>query len=221
MNMSRTKFVLLLIPVILLSGCYLQKTNSNRIATSIHAGYNKGGIVENTMSEHFEADAFTGATYKGYNAGLRLRYNAGRSIYAETGVDFMVNNQEFAFNDPAAGFMGSREIQTRQLMAPFLIVIHPGINLDFFNLRAGYNLQYNFLNVTDLGVLPDYSCKKMSQGVILGFEISPFNFRNGSRAGLLFECYRGSRIYSDHFNLPENEMPGSSFFRIALIYHMY
>ncbi|MGF1585488.1 MAG: hypothetical protein ACFCUM_09225 [Bacteroidales bacterium] len=68
--------------------------------------------------------------------------------------------------------------------------------------------------------LPDNNSNLFSGGVTVGLSAFPFSFDNGARLGLFIDGYRGSQIYKDYYNQPEFEIPGSSYGRIGIVYHL-
>jgi hypothetical protein len=202
------------------------QTVQSRPVWSIQAGLNKGGIVENTnMNDIADAaiDAFSGATRTGFNAGVSGTLPL-KAIALETGLGFMQNHQSFSWADETKGFMGSHDLRVNQLMLPTTV------NFMFFRkqqpdgmmqVKLGHLLQHNLVSANNLqGTIPEYSISKWSNGLVLGITLTPFRLRNGSRAGFFAEAYRGTQIYEDAYNLPEFEVPGSSFVKYGLIYRI-
>jgi hypothetical protein len=135
----------------------------------------------------------------------------------------MFSKQVFSYQDPANGYTGNRNIGMSQFMVPltynftFLKKKRPG---GLFQLKLGMMFQYNMLSLDDNGsLLPDYHVNRLSNGMILGFETTPFRLENGSRIGFYADLYRGTQIYEDFYNQSAFEMPGSSFFKAGIIYH--
>ena len=119
--------------------------------------------------------------------------------------------------------MGKREFATHQAMIPFTWNIHLMRRNDargVLQIRFGVLIQVNsMVAISDHGTsLPGYKMNPFSAGATLGFSVYPMTFSNGARLGLLLEGYRGSRIYEDHYNKAEFEMPGSSFVRFGISY---
>jgi hypothetical protein len=199
--------------------------NRRKVQYSILAGVNKGGIVENTdlsLVAGSDLDAFTGATRTGFHAGARIFIPAGKHS-AETGVEYMLNRQTFQFNDPENGFMGKREFATHQAMVPFTWNAHllrRKDNKGILMLKLGALIQVNsMVAISDHGTsLPGYKMNPFSAGATLGLSVYPMALSNGASLGLYLEGYRGSRIYEDHYNKAEFEIPGSSFVRFGISY---
>ena len=195
------------------------------ITYSVHAGTNKGGIVENTdmnLIDGAGVDAFTGATKRGVNAGGRVSFPVGRNA-AETGMDLMINHQSFSYNDPVNGYQGSRDLNTRQMVVPLTYnfrLFRSNIAGGLVHLKIGGVFQFNSVNIkgNSMDNLPGYSINRYSGGVTIGGTIFPFSFANGARLGFYADGYRGSRIYEDFYNRPEFEIPGSSYTRFGVIY---
>jgi hypothetical protein len=191
---------------------------------SLQAGYNKGGMTENTNMADIEGagiDAFSGATRSGFNLGARIAYPL-RSIALEAGLDFMNNGQTFTWNDPASGYIGTRNFSTNQILIPTTI------NFGLFNrkqrngliqIKLGHLLQYNMVSMrNESGNLPNYTINKWSNGLVFGIASTPFQLHNGARAGLFIEAYRGGQVFEDPYNLSSFEIPGSSFVKIGIVY---
>lgn len=187
------------------------------------AGFNTGGIVENTNKKDFAnapVDAFTGATKLGYNVGTHVLIPVWKHAL-ETGVDYMINNQTFTYKHPEIGYMGERTISTSQFMIPFMASFsmckknNPEGNLQ---LKFGYVAQYNILSVSDQGLLPDYSVNHFSGGFGFGISATPWKFKNGARMGFYVDLYRGTQIYKDFYNQSSFKMPGSSYGKFGIIY---
>jgi len=216
--------------VVLIKGCSgIQHTNESpkgiNPILSIHGGLNKGGIVENTDMEVVagaEADAFSGATRTGFNAGVRATLTVGKNAL-ETGIDYMMNSQTFIYNDDINRFHGKRDINTYQFILPVTWNLRLFRNYHpegLIHVKFGGALQFNqLLAVTNHSLeLPDKSSNIFSGGGTLGLNIFPVNFDNGARLGLYFDLYRGSQIYIDYYNQPEFEVPGSSYRRFGIVY---
>ena len=145
--------------------------------------------------------------------------NAGL-LSLETGLDFASQGQTFHYHDPQAGWVGSRQLLTRQWMLPLtlnLAILRRHSPEGLLMLRGGYNLQYNMLQIKCQGVLPDYSTHPFSRGLLLGVETTPVCLGQNYRAGFYLEAYRGSRIFTDPFNPMDSEIPGSSFVRAGIV----
>jgi hypothetical protein len=197
---------------------------TNKFTYSLQAGFNKGGMTENTNMADIPGagiDAFSGATRSGFNAGARVSYPI-KSFALEAGLDFMNNGQTFTWNDPISGYAGSRDFSTNQLMIPTTInigVFKKSYKDGLVQFKLGHLLQYNLVSVkNESGLLPDYAIKKWSNGFTFGIATTPFQLSNGARLGLFLEAYRGSQIFEDQYNLSSFEMPGSSFAKFGVIY---
>jgi len=200
----------------------------------LQAGINHGGIIENTdlsvddvdaysgATEKVEADAFTGATKLGANAGVHILFPV-RKNYIETGIDFMFSNQTLNYNDDVNGYFGKREIGTSQFLVPVtynLGLIRKRYSEGLFQIKLGYVLQYNIFNISDNGnSLPEYSTKDFSSGIAFGFATTPFTLANGSKIGLYLDLYRGSPMYDDFYNGDNFDMRGSGYLKVGIIYH--
>ena len=160
----------------------------------------------------------------GYNAGAHVMVPVGKHSL-ETGLDYLYSPQTFTYNDPANQYYGTRDINTSQIALP--ITFNLGINRHkfddgLFQLKLGYLIQRNFVDVTDhTSTLPQYEVKDWSHGFTFGFNVVPFVFQNNNRLGFSLEFYRGSQIYEDVYNDSSFEMPGSSFTRLGCFYRIY
>ena len=191
----------------------------------LQAGINNGGIVENTdftSKPNVPIDALTGATKRvGFNLGAHILLPIKKNAI-ETGIDYMYNGQSFTFNDQTYNYLAIRQIAISQLMLP--ITFNIGLfrikeNKPLFYLKVGYVFQYNLLNVTDNGQqLPAYTYIHWSNGPTLGISTTPFQLKNGASIGIYMDAYRGSKIYDDIYNSNDYKMPGSSYFKLGLIY---
>lgn len=192
----------------------------------VQIGTNHGGIVENkdlTELENIEPDAFTGATKMGVNAGVHTLLPV-RKNYIEVGLDYMLNQQTFNFADEENNFSGTRKVSTSQFLFPVTYnigVIRKKYEEGLFQVKLGYTFQYNLFDVNDRGnSLPEYTSNNFSSGLALGFSTTAFKLNNGSSLGLYLDLYRGSQIYDDFYNRNTFEMPGSSYFKAGIIYHL-
>ena len=193
----------------------------------IQGGINKGGIVENndfSSTPNVQVDAFTGASRSvGGNVGahvvLPLKHNA-----FETGIDYMYNGQSFNFYNPSHQYLGTRDIGTSQFMLPLTFNIglfRHSNRKPLLYLKLGYVIQYNLLNVNDSEQnLPVYSYNRFSQGATLGLSTLPFQLKDGSVFGFFLDLYRGSKIYNDMYNSDVYKTPGSSYYKLGLIYQL-
>ncbi len=212
---------------LLLLGCSTTSVTSEqkwRPTYRIQAGMNKGGITENTdltVIPDTEVDAYSGATRNGGNIGARVILPVKRNAI-ETGVDYMFNSQTFTYNNGINGFVGERKLNVSQIMVPvtFSIGIFRKNHAEgLFQLKFGYVAQFNIFGISNgSGTLPAYSTKAFSNGAIFGISSTPFNLSNGAKLGFYVEGYRGTRAYEDFYNMPEFEMPGTSFMKYGVIY---
>ena len=193
----------------------------------LQVGINNGGIVENSdfsSTPNVQADAFSGATRTvGGNIGTHIVLPMKLNAF-ETGIDYMYNGQSFNFYNPSHEYLGTRAIGTSQFMVPitYNIGLFRQTNLKpLFYLKLGYVLQYNLLHVDDSEQnLPSYSSNLFSQGVTVGLSTLPFHFRNGAAVGVYLDVYRGSKIYNDIYNSDIYTVPGSSYYKLGLIYQL-
>ena len=214
---------------IIISSCSTSQDTprNNSLRFSIQAGSNKGGITENTditevPGAETSADAFSGATNYGFNAGIHvnkpLRFNQ-----VESGVDYMYNSQTFTYNDAVNNFSGVRELKVSQIMIPltynFVLFRNLFPNADI-QLKLGYTGQINFVSESSNGTLPDFTIKPLSNGATLGISAFPVQFKNGSKLGFYFDGYRGTQVYEDCYNQTSFKMPGSSFIKLGLKYQL-
>ncbi len=181
---------------VLINSCSTSQQTSaeKRLRLSVQAGTNIGGITENTdmtvvPGAESTVDAFSGATNKGFNAGAHinkpLKYNQ-----VETGIDYMYNQQTFAYNDVVNNYAGVRELNVSQLMIPltynFVLFRKLFPNADI-QIKLGYTGQLNFISVSSKGNVPEYSINPWSNGGTFGISAFPFQFRNGSKVGVYFD----------------------------------
>lgn len=210
-------------------GCTVTEKSQRGLKYSVQAGLNKGGITENTdltivpnaqATPESTVDAFSGATRLGGNVGFHvskpLRYGQ-----LESGVDYMYNHQTFSFADQGNMLIGVRQFHVNQLMLPLtynFVLFKRLLPASELQLRVGYLGQLNLISTTGIGMLPVYSLKTWSNGATLGLSAHLIQFGNGSKLGLFVDGYRGSRIYTDHYNQESFEMPGSSFVKFGFKY---
>ncbi len=191
---------------------------------SVRMGINKGGIVENTdfsELETAEVDAYTGATSTGIHAGAHAEMPLFINSL-ETGIDYMYNSQTFNYDDERNNFSGDRKLGVSQFMLPVTYnfgLFRNELDEHLFSLKIGFMFQYNLLNVTNTGLLPDYSYNRFSNGPVFGLETIPIVLNNGSKLGFYCNFYRGSQLYKDFYNKPEFDTPGSAFFRAGISYY--
>ncbi len=221
--MKKMKYKFYPIPGILIVFILNSCSTFKNLSYTVQAGINKGGITENTdltilPGNAVEVDAFTGATKTGFNAGLRTTKTFNRT-QLETGVDYMLNNQTFSYNDAVNNFNGNRKLAVSQLMVPLtwnILLLKNYLPRQELKVKVGVVGQYNSIAVIDTGVLPEYSINPFSAGATLGFAAYPVVLSNGNKVGFFVEGYRGSRIYKDFYNQEEFEMPGSSFAKFGI-----
>lgn len=221
-------FSVLLIFILINSCSSTSQTSTDRnIKFSVQAGANMGGIVENTdmsvvpnvlVPPEATVNAFTGATRTGVNIGVRFNQPLRRNEI-ETGIDFMFNSQEFNYIDAGNHFIGVRQLNVSQFMIPLTYNFVLSRKADI-QLKIGYLAQFNLVGTEGVGMLPDYTIKKLSSGPTLGISALPFVFRNGSKLGFYVDIYRGSQIYEDYYNQSTFEMPGSSFVKVGFKYQL-
>lgn len=226
--MKMKKNWIIIVSAILISGCRTSDINKGQTGKwapkyQIEMGANKGGIIENTdfaLLPEVSPDAFSGATKTGGNigihTGLPLRHNA-----VQLGLVYMYNQQTFIYNDVINNHFGERKLDVSQVMLPttFNIGLFRKSNPQgLFQLKFGHVLQYNLIGITKAtNLLPNYSCNRWSNGVTFGISTIPFSLKNGMKLGAYFNIYRGSQIFTDFYNQPRFEMPGSSFLSYGIV----
>jgi hypothetical protein len=85
-------------------------------------------------------------------------------------------------------------------------------------VKLGVAGQVNFVDATHEGHLPAYDVNRWSNGFTFGVSAYPFRFKNNHKLGFYLDGYRGTQIYEDYYNLPEYEVPGSSYMKFGLRY---
>jgi hypothetical protein len=188
----------------------------------IYAGQSKGGIIENTKMEEVEnavPDAFTGATYFGGNAGVHYEYNLNRSSF-EAGIDAIMNNQKFTYNDAINHYYGERNIVSTQIRMPvtynFTVLRYRELD-HLMQLKLGLSPAYIMYSVNESGTsLPDYSVKHLTVGPIFGITIIPLKFRNGAQLGISFDVSRSGKVYDDFYQ--KGDIPGLSYRTFSILY---
>lgn len=215
--------------ILLLYSCSATQHVRKNAKLSLQAGVNSGGIVENTdlsvvpnaqPTPESTVDAYSGATRMGGNVGVRVNIPV-KSNEIETGLDYMLNSQEFTYADQGNHFIGVRNLSVSQLMIPVtynITLFRRAMPSAELQLRLGYVAQFNSVKSKGTGLLPDYQVIPFSQGATLGVSAYLISFPNGNKLGIFADAYRGSQIYKDHYNQPQFEMPGSSFARFGLRY---
>jgi hypothetical protein len=226
--MKKILILLCLSNILLFAGCISQKSASKEVkykpGFKFQTGINKGGIIENTDLEQIpdtEADAYSGATRKGFSAGAKVLFPIKRNAI-ETGIDYMYSDQTFTYQDNVNGYNGKRELGTSQFMVPLTYNIglfRKKYEEGLFTFKLGYLIQFSSVNINNVtGNLPGYKLMKFSRGFTTGLATSPFHFKNGLKLGFYIDFYRGSRIYEDFYNQKEYEMPGTSFIKYGISY---
>lgn len=217
--------------LLIISACAVTDKNHQGVKFCVQAGANKGGITENTdmtvvpgaeVPPEATVDAFSGATHTGINAGIHvnkpLKYNQ-----AESGIDYMYNQQTFTYVDAGNRYIGVREFKVSQIMIPltynFVLFRKLAPKADI-QIKLGYTGQLNFVSVSSTGILPDYTIKPWSNGVTFGFSAFPVQFKNGNKLGFYLDAYRGTQVYEDYYNQTSFDMPGSSFIKFGLKYQL-
>jgi hypothetical protein len=210
--------------ILLLSGCsssgHLEKASPSFKA---YLGASHGGIIENTdlsLLESSPPDAYSGATKVGFNAGIHYEYPL-QHISLETGIDGFLNSQTLSYQDDFAGFHGTRDLMVSQLRIPVIL------NLSFLKkkqengiiqLRLGLSPGFCFYGVDDHSeTLPSYDKHVFTIGPLLGTDIIPLRFENGSELGISLELFRSiQEVYTDYYQL--GETPGLSYLKFGLVY---
>lgn len=211
--------------IILIQSCVLPEKGTPHPQISIQGGAGKGGIVENTDLKAVlpgipAVDAFTGATRTGINLGVHLHQPLWRNEF-ETGIEYMHSYQTFFYNDAVNMHIGARHLDLHQVMFPLtynVLLLKKQLPEHKMRLKVGYLLQNNTAMVFGLGLLPEYSLNKWSGGAVFGASADLIRFRKGGGLGIYFDCYRGSRVYTDFYNRADHEMPGTAFFRYGIRY---
>jgi len=220
--------LLIIIFTSLISSCITQEgvKQSKKISLSVQVGSNKGGITENTdivNTNNVSPDAFSGATNtqkSGVNAGLHFLFPLKRNKI-ETSIDIMLNQQRFRYSDLLNLYSGERNIEITQIMLPLTYnfdIFRNKSNQGLLQIKLGGILQYNYLDVSNKGILPEYEYNRLSGGFTLGFRLLPFKFKNDRILGLYVDAYRGTQIYKDFYNKSSFEMPGSSFSKVGVFF---
>ncbi len=196
-----TRFVtLVLLPVfvsalLLLAGCSGGKTLTPKITKYTGATY--GGIIEDT-----EVDAISSATYPRIGTGVRGEFQLANQTF-ETGIGWNWLAQEFEYNDPAAGFVGTRTLGYHQLRVPLTW------NIPLFKDARGRAPLIFKLGVSGgatLGAcirnssnLPNYDFTTLDAGLQAGMAVFPFQWNRKKDIGMLIEFYRGTSIFEDAY----------------------
>lgn len=199
--------------------------NNQSPVFSLNAGYNKGGVVENTdmsaMNNDLAVDACTGATLPGAHIGGHVKIPVGKNSF-ESGLDLMLNKQTLHYNDDINNYQGERRFLTEQILFPVnynIGLFRNKYDQGLFQLKLGYVFQINHIQIThESGELPAFRYSNYSNGPYIGLSTIPWQLENGNHLGMYMDVYRGSQIYKDFYNQPEIEAPGSAFFRLGIIY---
>jgi len=225
----KTKMIFRTLILLLITGCsgtsdLPAEKKAWKPLLQIQAGANKGGVTENndfTSTPEVPVDGFTGATRAGFNIGAHVMLPVRNNAF-ETGIDYMYNAQFFTYNDAVNGYSGKRDMATSQFLFPVTCDI--GLfrlksNQPLFYFKLGYVFELNLLSVDDHGVsLPAYGYNLWSNGVTFGVATTAFRLNNGAHLGFYLDGYRGTKIYNDFYNSDVYETPGSSYYKIGLIY---
>jgi len=219
---------IIIVSAMLISGCKSSDVNKNKMGKwapkyQIEVGANKGGIIENTdftLLPEVLPDAFSGATKTGANIGIHtvlpLRHNA-----VQLGLVYMYNQQIFTYNDVKNNHFGKRKLDVSQVMLPTTFNIglfRKNYPQGLFQLKFGHVLLYNLIDITNTtDQLPNYSYNRWSNGFTFGISTIPYSLKNGMKLGAYFNIYRGSQIFTDFYNQPRFEMPGSSYLSYGIV----
>ena len=192
---------------------------------SIEVGVVHGGIVENTDMTLIPAsapDAFSGATSPGFSASLHYERLIKRN-YLVTGIDYMMNNQTFTYNDPANRYFGTRDIRVSQFRIPFQfqIGIFRGIMPEgMLKVRAGLSAGYTHFKISNSGFLPEtITTYPFSLGPAIGGSFTPWRAANGASISISGEMWRSfSPGFSDIYNVGAQR--GMSYGKIGFVFHL-
>lgn len=194
--MKRFLQTILIIPFLLVAGCSTyEKTGWSVLA---RGGFNSGGIVENR-----ELDAISGATGKGFSAGVHaLGEFSGRQF--ETGLDYLAYEQIIRYNDPESVVKGEKKITYGELRLPVTYNFRFLKNLNdypFMTFKLGVNAGYVIdTRIEHTGNTPDHSIRNFSAGPTIGLVLTPLKIKNHMRLGAYIDLYRGSKIYTDPYH---------------------
>lgn len=230
-KMNSTKVFQLFFLSALAVSCTTTDKAQGGIKVSLHGGYARGGIIENTdlslvpnarPTPESTVDAYTGATIGGPTVAVHIN-KALRFGELETGLDYMYNHQSFSYADQGNMYIGVRKLDVHQFMIPLtynIVLFRRNFPHADIMLKLGVLGQYNLVGIQDAGLtaLPYYSLNKWSGGATFGIAAYPVMFSNGSKLGFYVDAYRGSRIYTDYYNQLDFEMPGSGFIKVGLKY---
>lgn len=201
-----------------------------KLAFSLQLGLNSGGIGTNKdlngipnvrVPDEATTEAFTGAIQAGYHAGVRVGRPLPSGDVLATGLEVMVNQQEFDYMDAGNFYIGVRRLRVTQWMLP--LTYHLSIDPSHLFLKAGILLQYNRVTVRDYFYLtgaPDYTVHPLSFGPTLGIAYVPFSFSNGDGLGFYCDLYTGTRVYEDLYNKLGPLDMGSYFLSVGVSYHV-
>lgn len=225
--MNTSKTIIGFLTLLILGSCSITDKSERRIKYSIQTGFNKGGIIENTdlsvvpninPSDLNDVDAFSGATKTGGNIGIHVNKPL---IYGEveSGIDYMFNIQNFSYNDYQNGYLGKRDFVVNQFMIPLtynFVLFKRLLPKSEIQIKIGYLGQFNLISSNGTGALPEFSINSWSNGAMFGFSAYPLKFSSGHKLGFFIDAYRGTQIYTDFYNQPSFEMPGSGFVKYGI-----
>jgi hypothetical protein len=230
---------LILCLVVLMAGCKVTDSTQRSLKYSVQVGLNHGGIIENTdlslisntqPTPESNVDAYSGATVDAFSGATRTGFNTGVHVNKplrygeiETGIDFMVNYQSFTYADHGNNFIGIREFGVHQIMLPLtynFVLFKQSLPRAEIQFKLGYAGQINLINVSESGILPEYTLNSWSNGGTLGISAYPVMFNNGSKLGFFLDAYRGSRIYTDFYNQKDFDIPASGYMKFGLRYKL-
>jgi hypothetical protein len=192
---------------------------------SIEIGVAHGGIVENTDMSLIPAaapDAFSGATSPGLSASLHYERRVKKNYFV-TGIDYMMNNQTFTYNDPANRYSGKRDIRVSQFRIPVQYqvgVFRGSMPEGILKIRAGISAGYTHFKITNSGFLPEtVTTYPFSIGPAIGGSITPWRAANGASISITGEMWRSfSPGFSDNYNVGEQN--GMSYGKIGIVFHL-
>jgi len=211
--------------LILVAGACSGPNQVKKTSPSLKAylGGSHGGIIENTdlsLIPPVEPDAFSGATKVGVQAGLHSEYPL-RHISLESGIDGILNSQTFTYRDDLAGFHGTRDFLVSQLRIPMAVnfrFLRKKHEDGLFQVKLGLSPGFCFYSVKDHGqTLPSHEKYLFTLGPLLGTDIIPWHFTNGSSLGISLEAFRSfQKVYDDYYQ--PGEEPGLSYLKFGFVY---
>lgn len=207
----------------------------SKSALKVHLGVSQGGIIENTdlsllLPDGIDAntgatvvDAYTGATRTGLAAGVHYEYPL-KWVILEGGVDGFLNSQTFTYDDDFSAYFGTRDLLVSQFRFPLSVnarLIRKKFSNGLIQIKLGVTPGLCFYSVNDEGSsLPAYEKSVFSMGPLLGAELTPFKFSNGSELGISFEFSRSFQaVYTDYYQV--GDMPGMAYWKAGLLYRFY